>query len=81
MTAFRCSRCSTNWPHHKDFARCPECNDATSPLSEAKPIDADEAKSRRNHALFEAFCEERDKRLLEEHERELAALPTQERAA
>lgn len=52
MAANRCSSCSVNWPANATFSTCPECGERTSPMSNASPIPASEAKSRMAHADF-----------------------------
>jgi hypothetical protein len=56
----RCSICAANWPDEKDYQPCPECGEQTDRISEIIPMDADEARSRKRLAEFEAFMEKWD---------------------
>lgn len=70
MPAFRCSRCSTNWPFISDYQPCPECGEKTDSIGNAESIDEAEAKSRKLHADFDRWYDEREgKQLAEELER------------
>ena len=60
MSAYRCNPCSTNWPPSSDYNPCPECEGKTDFFSNTDSIDADEALSRKKHADFERFWEERE---------------------
>lgn len=62
MNAYRCPMCLVNWPHHSLYQPCPECGEQTSAIRDIEPIDADEALSRKRHADFERYCEDRDNR-------------------
>lgn len=66
MSALRCPQCLTNWPAtaiktEKEtitFQPCPECGVPTSFMTNAEPLDDDEATSRQRHADFEKFYAE-----------------------
>lgn len=59
--ARRCSMCDINWPDHKDYAVCPQCQSHTSPMMR-KPqgpvLSEAEAKSKAAHMKFERYLEE-----------------------
>lgn len=60
MSAYRCTICAANWPPEADYSKtCPECGSETSYVYNADAMPADEARSRKNHADFERWCEER----------------------
>jgi hypothetical protein len=58
MPALRCPLGCANWPVNEDFARCLICDQPTTyrPLAQAMP--AAEARSRRNHWLFDRWLEQ-----------------------
>jgi hypothetical protein len=70
MSTYRCNPCSTNWPPTTEFQDCPECQARTAFGRNADPIDLSEALSRKRHADFNRFYEDREaKRLADEIER------------
>jgi len=63
MASLRCSLCGLNFPNDpKRFRKCPECEEKTSVIANAKPMPDDEAQSLLNHATFERFYAEREAR-------------------
>lgn len=64
MSAYRCSTCLTNWPPTTEFQACPECDERTSFMGNADPIDPAEALSRKRHADFEKYYADRSAKQL-----------------
>lgn len=60
--AMRCDTCLTNWPMGFGVS-CFECGGTMAAMNQVTPISYDEAKSRKAHALFEKYCDERDQRI------------------
>lgn len=66
---FRCSTCSVGYPHQKDYQTCPKCRSMCWPKDAAEKdsvLTPAEAASLKAHCDFELYCEERDKRLVDE---------------
>ena len=60
MAAWKCTRCGNCYPVLAEFRRCLPCDHATWLSDSSEPMDIVEARSIRNHELFDRFCEQRD---------------------
>lgn len=60
MAARRCSLCAINWPTKAEYIDCPVCEEKTSRMYNADPLDEEEAASLRKHAEFDRYYERRE---------------------
>lgn len=61
MSAYRCTNCGTSWPFRTEYKTCAECGESCDGI-QADSIDEAEAKSRKNHADFERWLDEHNRR-------------------
>lgn len=55
----RCPACKVDWPNDQEYARCPECLRVTFVMP-CQSIALAVARSRKAHADFERFYQERE---------------------
>lgn len=54
----RCEMGCESWPDDKkEYGVCPRCGEKTKRYSNMTPLSEDEARSIKNHILFEEWCE------------------------
>lgn len=73
-----CSTCDIDWPNQgDDYGKCPVCQKWTYVKSGVYPMDAEIARSMKNHAEFDRYyqgwCATRDQREVNELESIMAA--------
>lgn len=56
--AYRCSRCGVDWPHIKDYDKCPACDTKTFTLWDGSPLTTAEATSRVRTVQFARHYEQ-----------------------
>lgn len=55
MAARRCSIHGLNWPMDDEYKSCPLCEEPTSVIKDAEPMDPAEAHSLAAHARFDRY--------------------------
>jgi hypothetical protein len=60
MTVFRCGDCGISWPPHKDYRKCPACEQRTVERVKGTALPLNEARTLARKAEFERYYAKHD---------------------